>query len=148
MNVRSVSKVDHVTSVTRGTRCRKESVFVSYDANSHTNTHTFMHHILSVLQALLIFVPACDDDCTGVLLDDLDRIHNHFLSVNLSDVVVVLYRQLVLLENQTKNIQVNCVRLPSAGVELTMFHIKPGDVFPTVCLHRWRLHRTSLSLCM
>lgn len=107
-----------------------------------------MRRMLSVLQALLVFAPACDDDCTGVLLDNLDRIHNHFLSVNLSDVVVVPYRQLVLLENQTRDIQVNCARLPSAGVELTMFHMKPGDMFPTVCLHRWRFHRTSLSLSM
>lgn len=107
-----------------------------------------MRHMLSVLQALLVFAPACDDDCSGVLLDNLDRIHDHFLSVKLSDAVMVPYRHLVLLENQTKGIQVNCVRLPSAGVELTMFHMKPGDVFPTVCLHRWRFPRTALSLCM
>lgn len=49
---------------------------------------------------------ACDDDCTGVLLDDLDVLHNHFLSVNLSSLAVAPYRQLVLLENHTREIQV------------------------------------------
>lgn len=50
---------------------------------------------------------ACDDECTGVLLDDLEKIHNHFLSVNLSSVAMAPYRQLVLLENRTKDVQVN-----------------------------------------
>ncbi|XP_037619286.1 laminin subunit alpha-1, partial [Sebastes umbrosus] len=49
---------------------------------------------------------SCDDECTGVLLDDLDKIHNHFLSVNLSGVAMAPYRQLLLLENQTRDIQV------------------------------------------
>ncbi|XP_028288319.1 laminin subunit alpha-1 [Parambassis ranga] len=49
---------------------------------------------------------SCDDECTGVLLDDLDTLHNHFLSVNLSDVTVAPYRQLVLLKNKTKDMQV------------------------------------------
>ncbi len=55
----------------------------------------------------LFLTPACDDECTGVLLDDLEKIHNHFLSVNLSSIAVAPYRQLVLLENQTKDIQVD-----------------------------------------
>uniref|UniRef100_A0A671TW87 Laminin, alpha 1 n=1 Tax=Sparus aurata TaxID=8175 RepID=A0A671TW87_SPAAU len=50
---------------------------------------------------------SCDDECTGVLLDDLEKIHNHFLSVNLSSVAMAPYRQLVLLENRTKDVQVN-----------------------------------------
>lgn len=51
--------------------------------------------------------PACDDECSGILLDDLEKIHAHFLSVNLSAVAVAPYRQLMLLENQTSGIQVN-----------------------------------------
>nr|XP_046227110.1 laminin subunit alpha-1 [Scatophagus argus] len=49
---------------------------------------------------------SCDDDCTGVLLDDLEKTHNHFLSVNLSGFAMAPYRQLVLLEKQTRDIQV------------------------------------------
>ncbi|XP_039983193.1 laminin subunit alpha-1 isoform X2 [Xiphias gladius] len=49
---------------------------------------------------------SCDDECTGILLDDLDKLHNHFLSVNLSGVSMAPYRQLVVLENQTRDIQV------------------------------------------
>lgn len=50
---------------------------------------------------------ACDDECTGLLLDDLDIIHKHFLSVNLSGVALAPYSQLVSLENQTRDIQVS-----------------------------------------
>lgn len=50
---------------------------------------------------------ACDDDCTGILLDDLDLIDRHFLSVNLSSATTAAYRQLVLLENRTRDLQVS-----------------------------------------
>ncbi|XP_069033643.1 laminin subunit alpha-1 [Embiotoca jacksoni] len=49
---------------------------------------------------------SCDDECTGVLLDDLEKLHNHFLSVNLSSVAMAPYQQLVLLDNQTRDFQV------------------------------------------
>ncbi|XP_071340289.1 laminin subunit alpha-1 [Trachinotus anak] len=49
---------------------------------------------------------SCDDKCTGLLLDDLDKLYNHFLSVNLSGVAMAPYHQLVVLENQTRDIQV------------------------------------------
>uniref|UniRef100_A0A8D3CEN7 Laminin, alpha 1 n=1 Tax=Scophthalmus maximus TaxID=52904 RepID=A0A8D3CEN7_SCOMX len=46
---------------------------------------------------------SCDDECTGVLLDDLDQLHNNFFSVNVSGVTMAPYRQLVVLKNQTVN---------------------------------------------
>ncbi|KAK5850322.1 hypothetical protein PBY51_014581 [Eleginops maclovinus] len=49
---------------------------------------------------------SCDDECTGVLLDDLQEIHNHFLSVNLTALAMAPYHQLVLLENRTSNLKV------------------------------------------
>ncbi|XP_035475536.1 laminin subunit alpha-1 isoform X2 [Scophthalmus maximus] len=48
---------------------------------------------------------SCDDECTGVLLDDLDQLHNNFFSVNVSGVTMAPYRQLVVLKNQTGNIK-------------------------------------------
>ncbi|MEQ2289431.1 hypothetical protein AMECASPLE_032953, partial [Ameca splendens] len=45
---------------------------------------------------------SCDDGCTSVLLDDLDRLNDLFLSVNLSAITMAPYRQLLLLENRTK----------------------------------------------
>ncbi|KAM4543486.1 laminin subunit alpha-1 [Fundulus diaphanus] len=48
---------------------------------------------------------SCDDGCTGVLLDNLDRLSDHFLSVNLSAIATGPYRQLVLLENRTHNLK-------------------------------------------
>ncbi|XP_014912106.1 laminin subunit alpha-1 isoform X1 [Poecilia latipinna] len=50
---------------------------------------------------------SCADGCSAVLLDDLDRLNDHFLSVNLSAVAMAPYRQLVLLENQTKDFKVS-----------------------------------------
>ncbi|KAM4605993.1 laminin subunit alpha-1 [Polymixia lowei] len=48
---------------------------------------------------------SCDDECSGVLLDDLVTIHNNFLSVNLTAVVMAPFSLLAALENQTKDIQ-------------------------------------------
>ncbi|KAM4718072.1 laminin subunit alpha-1 isoform 2-T2 [Anableps anableps] len=48
---------------------------------------------------------SCDDGCAGVLLHDLDRLNDHFLSVNQCAVAMAPYRQLVLLENRTKDFQ-------------------------------------------
>ncbi|KAM3860333.1 laminin subunit alpha-1 [Diretmus argenteus] len=48
---------------------------------------------------------SCDDRCTGRLLDDLDDLHHHFLSVNLSGVAMAPYSQLVALENQTRDLK-------------------------------------------
>ncbi|XP_076577630.1 laminin subunit alpha-1 [Chaetodon auriga] len=63
---------------------------------------------------------SCHDECTGVLLDDLDKIHNRFLSINLSSVAMAPYRQLVLLENHTKDIQVNTYN----SVALHLFRVE------------------------
>ncbi|KAI4794688.1 hypothetical protein KUCAC02_031907 [Chaenocephalus aceratus] len=48
---------------------------------------------------------SCDDECTGMLLDDLQEVHEHFLSVNLSALAAAPYRQLVLLENRTGDLR-------------------------------------------
>jgi len=54
----------------------------------------------------LFFTSACDDSCTGVLLDDLDKLHDHFLPVNLTQAAMAPYRQLFLLENRTQRLEV------------------------------------------
>lgn len=54
----------------------------------------------------LFLTPACDDDCTGVLLDALDKLHDTFLTVNLSGVAMAPYRQLQSVENHTKDLEV------------------------------------------
>lgn len=69
-------------------------------------------HVLHRLCVCVHMTVACDDDCTGVLLDDLDKLHNHFLSANISSLAMAPYRRLVLLEVQTRDIQVNNVLLP------------------------------------
>lgn len=59
---------------------------------------------------LLIFFSmvssACDDDCTGVLLDDLVNLDKAIFSVNLTDVVLAPYGKLSELENTTKQFKV------------------------------------------
>ncbi|KAM9332589.1 laminin subunit alpha-1 [Pholidichthys leucotaenia] len=48
---------------------------------------------------------SCDDECTGILLDDLDRVDSRFLSINVSNISMAPYWQLVSLENQTRYLQ-------------------------------------------
>lgn len=106
MNVRPGSKVGHVTSVTRGTSCRKESVCVSID-DTDSDTHSHMLCVITTGVCVYMFLPpACDDDCTGILLDDLQKIHNHFLSAKPGSVAMATHRQLVLLEKQSRDVQV------------------------------------------
>ncbi|KAM9839751.1 laminin subunit alpha-1 [Aulostomus maculatus] len=49
---------------------------------------------------------SCDDECTGVLLDNLEELRINFLSVNISSITMAPYHQLVMLENQTRYMQV------------------------------------------
>ncbi|XP_058485060.1 laminin subunit alpha-1 isoform X1 [Solea solea] len=44
----------------------------------------------------------CEDGCVDVLLDDLDKLHNVFLSADVSGISMAPYGQLVALENQTR----------------------------------------------
>ncbi|KAK5897644.1 hypothetical protein CgunFtcFv8_015135, partial [Champsocephalus gunnari] len=61
---------------------------------------------------------SCDDECTGMLLDDLQEVHDHFLSVNLSALAAAPYRQLVLLENRTRDLRVlSAERVSVSSVE-------------------------------
>ncbi|KAJ8010618.1 hypothetical protein DPEC_G00076940 [Dallia pectoralis] len=48
---------------------------------------------------------SCDDNCTGVLLDDLDVLEGSFLSVNLTGVILSPYSTLVRLENDTLEVK-------------------------------------------
>uniref|UniRef100_A0A8C5AUH5 Laminin subunit alpha 1 n=1 Tax=Gadus morhua TaxID=8049 RepID=A0A8C5AUH5_GADMO len=56
-------------------------------------------HVLEEQQCV-----SCDDDCTGVLLDDLEALHVHFLSVNLTGVSLAPFSQLRALENRTSQV--------------------------------------------
>lgn len=49
---------------------------------------------------------ACDDKCSGPLLDGLDLLDQHFLSLNLSAVTAAFYRRLLLLEARSRELQV------------------------------------------
>uniref|UniRef100_A0A673Z2N2 Laminin, alpha 1 n=1 Tax=Salmo trutta TaxID=8032 RepID=A0A673Z2N2_SALTR len=58
-------------------------------------------HVLDGDQCVL-----CDDECTRVLLDDLDAVERSFLSVNLTGVILSPYSTLVNLENDTREVKV------------------------------------------
>ncbi|KAL6097440.1 lama1 [Pungitius sinensis] len=64
---------------------------------------------------------SCDDECIGVLLDDLEEVHTHFMSVNLSAIGMAPYRQLVLLENRIRDVQV--VLSENSSVALRLFTV-------------------------
>uniref|UniRef100_A0A674CHK0 Laminin, alpha 1 n=1 Tax=Salmo trutta TaxID=8032 RepID=A0A674CHK0_SALTR len=48
---------------------------------------------------------SCDDECTGVLLYDLDALERSFLSVNLTGVILSPYSTLVSLKNDTQEVK-------------------------------------------
>nr|XP_023418495.1 laminin subunit alpha-1 [Cavia porcellus] len=48
---------------------------------------------------------SCDDECTGILLGDLDRVGDAILSVNLTSVVPAPYGVLSNLENATRSLR-------------------------------------------
>ncbi|KAK2094642.1 Laminin subunit alpha-1 [Saguinus oedipus] len=52
-----------------------------------------------------LLVQTCDDECTGVLLNDLDEIGDAILSLNLTGIIPVPYGILSNLENTTKYLQ-------------------------------------------
>uniref|UniRef100_A0AAR2LX45 Laminin, alpha 1 n=1 Tax=Pygocentrus nattereri TaxID=42514 RepID=A0AAR2LX45_PYGNA len=60
---------------------------------------------------------SCDDECTGVLLDDVDAIEALFQSLNLSGVILAPYSLLISLENQTQELQVCEMVEPSNRME-------------------------------
>ncbi|XP_068604397.1 laminin subunit alpha-1 [Brachionichthys hirsutus] len=62
---------------------------------------------------------SCDDECAGVLLDDLEKINNNFLSINKTAVAMAPYRQLVSLENDTRDIQAGLSAKTSAALRLS-----------------------------
>ncbi|XP_065805141.1 laminin subunit alpha-1 [Labrus bergylta] len=71
---------------------------------------------------------SCDDECSGVLLDDLDKVHDHFLSVNLSSITIAASSQLVMLEKQIRDFQVvfsknNSISLGLSGAEVQLNHL-------------------------
>lgn len=49
---------------------------------------------------------ACDDNCTGVLLNTLDDLNKDMLSLNLTGVARVPYGALSQVENATKHLKV------------------------------------------
>lgn len=60
----------------------------------------------SCINLTFFFFLACDDECVGVLLDDLDSIGDTSLSVNLTSIIPVPYGILSNLENTTTYLRV------------------------------------------
>uniref|UniRef100_A0A4W4DP19 Laminin, alpha 1 n=1 Tax=Electrophorus electricus TaxID=8005 RepID=A0A4W4DP19_ELEEL len=56
---------------------------------------------------------SCDDECTGLLLNDVDSLEALLQSLNLSGAVLAPYNLLVSLENQTHELQVSILHLAS-----------------------------------
>uniref|UniRef100_A0A8C0BVD9 Laminin subunit alpha-2 n=1 Tax=Buteo japonicus TaxID=224669 RepID=A0A8C0BVD9_9AVES len=54
---------------------------------------------------------SCDDECTGLLLSDLDQLNQMILSVNLSGPLPAPYKMLHGFENMTQELKVSCVLL-------------------------------------
>lgn len=79
---------------------------------------------------------ACDDDCTGVLLDDLDALDRSITSLNLTGVVLAPYSQLSTLENRTGEVKV-CVFFGHYGEPYNL-SLNEQDIF---CTNKIVIHR-------
>ncbi|XP_031440246.1 laminin subunit alpha-1 isoform X2 [Clupea harengus] len=66
----------------------------------HTCEECEARHVLIKDQCV-----SCDDQCTGVLLDDLDALDVSISSVNLSGIILAPFSLLLSLEDQTRQIQ-------------------------------------------
>ncbi|KAL2085445.1 hypothetical protein ACEWY4_018765 [Coilia grayii] len=66
----------------------------------HTCEECEARHVLIQDQCV-----SCNDECTGVLLDDLDALDDLVSSVNLTGMILAPFSLLVSLENQTQEIQ-------------------------------------------
>jgi len=107
-SVRSGSEVICVTSVRRDTCWSASSVCVSNSTFITAALCTVQGHKSDNVNNKTISCPAaCDDGCTGVLLDDLDALDGSIASLNLSGVILAPYSQLMTLENQTREVKVS-----------------------------------------
>lgn len=75
-----------------------------------------------------LFLLACDDECTGVLLSDLDNTDDTILSVNLTGMFPAPYGILSNLENTTKYLRVG-----TGNAAMDKKHVSLGDV-ELVCI--------------
>ncbi|XP_033010826.1 laminin subunit alpha-1 [Lacerta agilis] len=68
---------------------------------------------------------ACDDDCTGLLLNDLDKLDEAMLLVNLTGPVLVPYGILADLENATKHLKESfwTKKEPTSSMEIMNDHL-------------------------
>lgn len=66
----------------------------------------FLKKMLMLLLLFEMVYLACDDNCTGVLLNNLDSLSENILSLNLTGVVHVPSGILSELENATKHLKV------------------------------------------
>lgn len=70
-------------------------------------------HALNIYQkwnGFAVLLPACDDECTGLLLNDLDRLNQMIMSVNLTGPLPAPYKLLYSFENTTQELKV-CMHL-------------------------------------
>ncbi|XP_029698573.1 laminin subunit alpha-1 isoform X2 [Takifugu rubripes] len=62
---------------------------------------------------------SCEDNCTGVMLNDLEDLDDHLAAVNISSFVVASYLRLAALENQTRGVQAMAAENTSASLQLS-----------------------------
>lgn len=83
--------------------------------------------------------PACEDNCTGVMLNDLEDLDDHLAAVNISSFVVASYLRLAALENRTRGVQVTVQHRP-------LLETQRFGHDTCVCYRRWR-RKTPQPLC-
>uniref|UniRef100_A0A665TLL1 Laminin, alpha 1 n=1 Tax=Echeneis naucrates TaxID=173247 RepID=A0A665TLL1_ECHNA len=105
-----------------------------------TCDHCDKRHILQAGECV-----SCDNECTGVLLDDFDTLHNHFLSVNLSGIVMAPYHQLVKLKSKAREIMVQIRGSTMLWYQCARMWLTQYTCY-LLSLSRWIFQQTDLPL--
>lgn len=94
--------------------CRSVNMYT----DSHTskpsvnlsNRFSWPHYTLAVSNCVFVFVPlACDDECSGLLISDMDRLYRIITEVTLTTPLPPPYQVLYRFENMTEELKVQSV---------------------------------------
>lgn len=81
--------------------------------SQNSNCRTCTHTLLAVSNSVFAFVPlACDDECSGLLISDMDRLYRIITEVTLTTPLPPPYKVLYRFENMTDELKVRSVSAP------------------------------------
>lgn len=85
---------------------------------------------------LLLVCPACDDECSGLLISDMDRLYRIITEVTLTTPLPPPYKMLYRFENMTEGLKVNSTGRPPTHTHTHTHTLKLNKInFKKLILH-------------